>query len=107
MHNNHANGKSIKMIKEINILTDPEFGMKPMKKLLINYYDLLYSQVQFCLILFNTQRSWQTNCGIENKFYYIFVLNVTIIFYQFYRFYKIAYSAKKLKTQKKRKSFKT
>lgn len=103
MHNNHANGKPF---KEINILTDPVWRKANEKLILINN-DLLYSQVQFCLILFNTQRSWQTDCGIENKFYYIFVLNVIIIFYQFYRFYKIAYSAKKLKTQKKRKSLKT
>ncbi|CAG9804551.1 unnamed protein product [Chironomus riparius] len=67
----------------------------------------IMQMVQFCLILFNTLRSWQTDCGIENKFYYIFVLNVVIIFYQFYQFYKIAYSAKKLKNQKKRKSLKT
>lgn len=52
---------------------------------------LFYFQVQFTLILFNCVRALITDCGIETIFFYIFVPNILIIFYEFYEFYKRAY----------------
>lgn len=43
------------------------------------------------LILFNCVRAHLTDCGVEAIFFYLFVPNILIIFYEFYEFYKRAY----------------
>jgi hypothetical protein len=47
--------------------------------------------VQFTLILFNATRAFYTSCGVDPVFYYFFIPNILIIFYEFYQFYQKAY----------------
>ncbi|CRK98252.1 CLUMA_CG011614, isoform A [Clunio marinus] len=68
----------------------------------------IMQMVQFILILFNTVRAYQTECGIETIFVIIFIPNVLIIFYEFFKFYTKTYSKsgkKKAKQVNKKKSY--